>query len=832
MTSMADCIQRGVSFDRVDPARAADALANYNALLARYSIDMSPGQAAARAAKDIKEATKKGKTQRYHKVLNQLQAMRRIRNLIETSPNPAIALRNLLEFSDGSGFKGESVASLTAAYETSILAGLRDTLKAVGLNIIGSTRNPVLMDKLVRELHGEATGDAAAAAFAKAVRGQQQHLRRAFNAHGGDIGNLSDYGVPHAHDAILLRSKGFDAWAAHIETRLAWDRIPDFTTGQMFAAAPGQMPPRADIVRFLQDVYDGITTKGWDDRDPSMAMGGKALYNQRADHRVLHFKSGTSWLEYNAEFGTADPFTAMMNGLNGLARDVAMMRVLGPSPRAGLNFAAQVARKRAADLRDPKLQDKVRYWEIRTKTMLSHIDGTANRPESIAAARFFGGIRAVLVSNNLGSAVVSSVTDVATMSMAAHMMGMNPANLLGKSVKLMFSHATRETAARMGYVAETIADTGGGSARYFGQMFGSGIPDRLAGFTLRATGLTFVTDMRKIAFQMEFAGFMAENAARDFAAIDAPLRRMFESRGITAVDWDALRNPATRFVAPNGADFIAPMYWLEAQTAMPRAEAEGLAMRVQMLTHEQLEFAIPTANIEGREFMVRGNAPGSAAGEILRSSGSYKSFAMSLLLNQYRRLINLPTVMDKVNYAAMISGLLILTGAVALQLKSLTKGNDPLPMTTMKFWWAAAFQGGGLGIFGDFFASETNRMGGGIPATIAGPVAGFIGDVVGPVASNVNALVQGRDTAVGSDAVNFLRRNTPFLSSAWYARTAYSRVVIDYLSGFVDPKADVKRRRALQKQYRDFGTQPFIGQRGSGSPTRAPDFSNIFGGNQ
>lgn len=832
MTSMADCLARGIDFGEIDKARGVDAQAKYAQLLARYSTIMDEGQAAARAAADLKEATSKAKAARQHKVLNQLQAMRRIKNLIETSPDPAVAIRNLLEFSEGSGFKGESVRSLTEAYEDSINAALYDVLRLTGTNVIGNSKNAGLLTDLIRELHGEASGNSTAKVLAKAVREQQQRMRRLFNAHGGDIGNLSDYGVPHTHDGDMIRQAGYRAWSDAIRPLLAWDRIPDLATGKPFAEA-GQVPPADVVERFLKDVYDGITTRGWDDREPSLTFGGKALYNQRAEHRVLHFKDGSAWLAYNKQFGTSDPFSAMMNGLHGLARDVALMRVLGPNPRAGLTYAEQVATKRAADLGDAKLGDNVGRQAKLTKAMLAHQDGTANRAEHVAWARFFSGTRAVLTSIQLGSAVLSSVTDVATITAAANTVGRNGRDVMSRSVKLMASQSTRRSAARMGYVAETLSDAGASQSRFMGKVFGTGLPERMAGFTMRATGLAFITDMRKIALQMEISAAFAENADRAFADLDAELRTIFESRGITASDWDLLRDPKTHFINDDGENFITGYYWLETQTALPRVEAEGLAMRLQMAIREHVEIAIPTASLEGRARLQGTAAPGSVSGEFLRSAMMYKSFALSLTLGQYRRFMAAEQWgMNRWSYAAKISGMLLVTGALAIQLKELAKGNDPRPMTEGKFWMAALFQGGGLGIFGDFFSAETNRIGGGIASTLAGPVVSAASDVVRPIASNATRAVKGEDTLLGRDAANFVRKNTPFLSSAWYARTAYSRLVADNLQAFLDPQAEILWRRQLRQQAKDYGTQPFIPRRGSNDDLRLPNFGNMLGGSQ
>lgn len=838
MTNIHDCIETGIRLGEVDEARGREAQSAYAQLRDRYATRYGEAQAAAMAAKDVKEATAKAARQRFHKVVNQLQTMRRIRALIEQSPDPAVAIRNLLEHSEGSGFTGEAVKSLAEGYKDSINFTIRQVLEKVGLNVTGGTRDRALLEEMVRELHGEATGNASARALAEAVATAEERMVGLFNDHGGDIAILKNRGMPQSHDGNAMRKAGFDAWRSFIETRLAWDKIPDFRTGKPFAAGAGEVPPRDVTDSFLRDIFDGILTRGWDDEEPSLAMGGKALYAQRAEHRVLHFKDGTAQLEYNRSFGTADPFTALIGNLHGLAEDVALMRVLGPNPRLGLNYAIQVAKKRAADLGDPELDAQVKTLGARTRTMLAHQDGSANIAEHQGMAQFFSGTRAVLTSVQLGSAVISSVTDAATIQMAAQAMGMSGTNVLARSVQLTFSKATRETAAQMGYVAETLADTAGGAQRFMGGFVGGGIPDRLAGFTLRATGLTFLTDMRKVAFQMEFAGHMAANSDFTFSQIDEPLRALFQNRGITAADWDRLRDLDHMFVAPNGARFISPLYWLESRRAAgfkgsSRAVDEGLALRVQMAIREQLEYAVPSGTLEGQALLKGGTAPGTWYGELLRSSAGYKNFAVSLTIGQYRRIAAIPTTMGKVAYGAQMAGMLVLLGATAVQLKELVKGNDPRPMFGDKagaFWWAAVFQSGGLGIFGDFFAAETSRTGGGIGQALAGPVAGAIGDFVQPLAANAMALAQGKDTRLGADAAGLVRAYTPFLTSAWYARTAFARIVGDNLQAFLDPRAEAAMRRRIRQMQREYGTQPFIPPTGSGQPLRAPDFSNIFGG--
>lgn len=827
MANLHDCLQRAVDAGELDSIRADATKSEYEQLVERYSQAMPRHQAEATAALHLKEAISRARRSRKHAVLNQLQSMVRLQHLVSTAEDPAIALRNLIEHSPDRKFTGESVVSLRNALIRSINGGLNDVLRETGRNIVGNSRKPALLKDLVRELHGEATGSARAAELAVAVKHQQKRMRQMFNAHGGDIGDLEDYGLPHSHDTQRLRKAGFDAWAAEVAPRLDWHRMIDLRTAQPFAA-PGGRPNARREAEFLRDVYRGIVTRGWDDRAPSMAVGGKALYNQRAEARVLHFKDGSNWLEYNRAFGSSDPFSAMIGGLHGLARDVAMMRVLGPNPRLGLEYASQVAAKRAADLADWDMEKAVRKASALAKTMLAHVDGAANVAQSEGWARLLGNTRKVLTSIQLGSAVLSSVTDLQSIRVASSIMGMNGNNVLARAAKLATSGAVRETAARLGYVADSLADAGSTAARFTGDVMAGEIAERLSGFTMRASGLSFWTDMNRTAFQMEFAGFLAENAGRDFASIDEPLRKALESRGIRPEDWDLLRAEDTIFRADNGATFLSPIHWLENQETLPRAEAEGLAMRVQMLMEEEMEIAIPSASIEGQARVLGDSKPGTIVGEIARSTFMYKSFPVSMMLNQYRRWQSIPTPWDRAKYAARMSVGLLLLGALAVQLKEVSKGNDPRPMTDQKFWLAALLQGGGVGIFGDFFASETNRAGGGLAETVAGPVISLASSFARPVASNLARVANGQEPLLGRDIANFARYNTPVGSSLWYTRLAYDRMVADTLQSFLDPDAERQWRRAMRKREKDYGTSTWW-NRGELAPDRLPDLANAGG---
>lgn len=824
MTNMADCIARAMALGRVDKTRGEEALREFDELVKRYETIMTPESARVQAAEALREATKQKVAARRHKVLVQLTAMKRIKHLVENARDPSLAVKALLEYNPMAGMTGENVRSMREALEDRIRMDLHEMLEKVGMNMTGSSRDAALLEKIILEGHGDDTGDAVAKAFAQSVERSREGLRIMFNDLGGNIGKLSNYGVPHTHDAGRMLAAGKQSWKDFVYERAAWDRIIDLSTGEPFVPAPGEKPQRIYTEKMLDEMFDGITMKGANTLEPSMAVGGKALYAQRAEHRVLHFRDGAAWIEYNKEFGASDPFTAMMDGLSGMARDVALMRVLGPNPRMGLEFAAQVAQRRAADLKDPKLLVKVNKQNAVAKTIFSAYYGEGSRAVSEGWAKFFSGVRSYLVANQLGSAVLSTWTDLGTITLGAHHMGMNASNVLGRSVKLMASHATRTEAARMGYSAHTLMESSSAATRHFGKLIGNGVMERLAGFTIRSSGLSFVTDMRRIAFHEAFSGHMAEHANLPYDHLPDGLLNLFKGRGITARDWDVLRDPEARFVNAEGGDFIAPLYWLETQTTLPRTEAEGLALRLQAVMNEQLEFVLPTGSHEATARIRANTQPGTFAGELLRSGGMYKGFAVSFTINQYRRFMELDGLKSRAEYLAKLAVLPALLGALSIQNKEISKGNDPRPMDE-KFWAAAIMQGGGLGIFGDFFASTENRLGGGFAETLSGPVVGLANDIARTIVPNVNAAVMGEETHFGRDAARFIGRNTPVLSSHVATRAAFARLVMDNVSQFLDPEAEINERRRYKRMLKDYGTSPFM----TSDSIRLPDLGNAFG---
>ena len=112
--------------------------------------------------------------------------------------------------------------------------------------------------------------------------------------------------------------------------------------------ASGQPMTLRGLNLSLDEVYDSIATGGLSD----IARAGDDLFGSsvsaRAAKRFLVFRDSTAWLEYQAEFGKGTIFDWVVGSIEAFARDVGTIEVLGPFPKATLEFMKSLIDEAAA----------------------------------------------------------------------------------------------------------------------------------------------------------------------------------------------------------------------------------------------------------------------------------------------------------------------------------------------------------------------------------------------------------------------------------------------------------------------------------------------------
>ena len=866
--SLHDCLQRAIDSGDLPPGLSRRAQKLYADRLQAHS---SLGQGAeAMAAEDAwvflrRENIRKrrGAYMQAKVQMEQVDGMARHRDS-DGQANAASFLRQLVEWSSSS--KATAIRGTQEYLAESYLRDVSDLVLAARRNTFTggtSKRTRALASNIVREIKGQHTGDLKAKDFSGAVQKVIERARREFNAAGGEIGKLEGYDLPHHWNRQLVSGVKADQFADDMYDEIDWARIIDRDTEQAFTGST-----KAARIDFLKRVHENIRTGGAS-REPSAAMLSSSLGKRHADHRVLHFKTPDGWLKMDAKYGDNDPLAAIFSHLDTMARDTAIMRVLGPNPRATLEYLRQAATKLAnerpwkptysVDIGGKRIspyssaEQEVAATFAHTNRMLDLVTGAANRAEMDMLANLMSNtVQPMLISSQLAGAMLSAVGDVGFIAMASRHVGASPAKAVGKmlsSVATGLADTAVQAAtlgkvrpdrnarrfAQLGIISESLVATGVSQGRMMGEHGGPGFWQTMSEVTMRASGLTAWTDLGRANFKSETFALLANNAELPWDTMNPWLRdNMLAAAGITRDDWDVIR--ATPLMEPPrdpDATFLIPDD-IRRRSDLDPDQALTLAIKLGAAIENQKEFGVPSSSLRAQAGLKQAK-PGTAMGELQRSIMMYKNYPLTLMHNQLGRVLFHQVRGNRMGNIVMFATLTTLAGGLSIQLKEIRNGRDPREMNPMtpegrKFWMASLIQGGGLGLFGDFLYSKENRFGSGPLASVGGPIAGFVDRSVSLLWTGGRAIASQDPDQMDAFQREMIRFADQFSgpTNLWYLQTAFDRLVWDNLQLWADSDAADAMAQAEKKRVKEYGNQSNW-PRGQLIPDRLPDLSAMFG---
>lgn len=664
----------------------------------------------------------------------------------------------------------------------------RGILQTHSRDLLGRVRDRAGTEDLLREARGENTGNVAARELAQAWKEIAEYLRRRANAAGASIGKIEDWGVPQAWNSQAVGDAGFETWFGEVGPLIDRARMVDRDSGA---------PLDDDAFRDLMaDIFETIRTDGWASRQPG-ARGKGALAKRIGQERILHFKDADGWLAVAGKYGTTDGvFDAMMKHIDMMSRDIALMEILGPDPAGTIKFIGDAIEKAAALDGRAAHRDAAYQGRKQLERLFETASGTNSRPENAALAKFGGAMRSWQVTTKLGSAAVSSVSDLATQAIARKFNGLPVLQGLDTQLRLLnpANVEDRALAMRMMLGAEEASQMAAGQARLTGEELSGEVARRLAETTLRISGLNAWTQSGRWSFGWDFWSAASSWRGRSFSQLEEPFRNMFLRHGLNEQHWEAIR--AAPLHSERGTDWVLP----------ENIAQQGIADDIVQMVLREMDMAVPVAGLDVRATM-DGFAPkGTVLGEIIRTGFQFKSFPVTIMLQQYRRMMALSSGWDRLGYAVQVSIGTTLMGAVALQAKAIAKGETMRPMydqddpaASAQFWGAALLQGGGLGIFGDFLSSSTNTYGQSFSDALKGPAFQTADNIAALVIGQPSAAMRGDNTNPGRAAIRLIKSETPVIGSLWYTRLLYERLLLDTLQEQVDPKAQHAFRERIRR---------------------------------
>jgi len=796
MSTIAKCLDGKVQSNRLSREQAEEAMRLIGRFESEYAKTMTQSAAEAAAALKASEVMSENLRVKQRQIALQALAVDRVTQQAELHPKGLYAgIAGVLARDWWSMSKGSNAEARVKVVRRDLFRRWGAGVEALRSRLLGLKVNEAGLQSFVRALYGETVDDPAINAAAKAWVEMTDYAVERYNAAGGQLRPKKDWRLPQHMDANRV-AKDRQAWIDYMISAYHSGRVQvwDYEAG-----APVDAMTFSEIVSLA---YDAIATNGASEITPGL-MAKLKLANKRLDHRVFEWTSADAWLWANRRWGTGDGgiYGILTGHVDSIGRDIGLLEVLGPNPDLTVRTLVDTARqKMVGPLKVKNLED-----------IYEHVSGRVNNPVSAGLANVAGGVRGWLQSAQLGSAVISSVTDFQTMRQTAKWNALPANRVLSSYLALLRGDANAKARAmRTGMIAESVIHSVHSALRDQVDETIGGIGGLLANTVLRASGLTKHTDSLRQAFGMEYLGMLADEAGKAFDQLPQNLRRTLGRYGLDADAWNVIRQGVEDF---EGMRFVSP--------AKLDQMNRRVGSRLMELIETEMDHAVLQPGARERSLMVGSTRRGTFVGEALRTTMQYKSFAVTMLTTHLMRGLAENGGVGKLGYLVPHMIGLTTLGALSYQMRELVKGRDPMDMTEPKFWLRAAAQGGGLGIMGDFLYGAVDRHGMSFyTQTFGGPGAGLLIDTIDLTGANISAISKDEDANFGRDLARFVERYTPG-SSLWYARLALDRLLWDNLQRAVDPRAQDSFRRTEQRARKETG-QGYWWRPGQTIPTRPP----------
>lgn len=615
---------------------------------------------------------------------------------------------------------------------------------------------------------------------AEVIQKYQELARRDSNKAGAWIKKIDGYVTRQTHDIDSIAKTSYSDYVEFLQSKLNLEKTlegvenPDEFFKSLYKAL-------SSGVHFSQSRKE-ITTA---------FKGNSNLARKMSEGRLLHFKNADSFMDYNDIYGSGDLISGILQGLNSSAENTGLMRKLGTNPEAMIDtLYDNVGRS----IQDPKELANFEKTKNITENYFAEVSGQTRLAGSQMGAKVSSNIRAIQSMAKLGGALLSSISDTVTYAGEVRYQGGNLLSGLGESMQSIGKGRgtveQRQIMANLGVSMDSFL--GDLSSRWqTGDPIG-GFAQKSMNSFFKWNGLTWWTDAMKRSAAIGTSNRLFQQSDLAFDSLDPRSQRVMKLYGIGDNEWNIIRK--SKYEAEDGTGLLTPesMSKLPDDDFVSMIEGQGLKptkMRIEMLRDElesklrsyvsdRTGYAQLETDARSRSVWTRGTKRGTVPGEALRFVAQFKQYPTIFLQRTLGREIKgkaKGTGSDKFidsplyGVASLFTALTV-GGYVAMTAKDLAKGRSPRDPRSLDTWMAAAVQGGGAGIYGDFlFGDMKNRFGGGAISTFAGPTAGTAEQVV----DLFQRARDGDDTA--STALTAALNNTPF------ANLFYTRIALDYM---------------------------------------------------
>lgn len=715
------------------------------------------------------------------------------------------ALNRTIAFSADGKSNFLSVESRGKATRDYALSQIQEAFEAVDPRFFHLFEDEKGVRDLVFEIRGQDTGNIKAKKGAKAWADVTELLRRRFNDAGGDIGYLENWGIPQHHSMEKVGRATREQWVSDVIGKL--DR-------KYYIKEDGQLMSDAEVTAFLGEAYNTIATGGLNKlSDSGMRLSG-ARANRGNASRQIHFKDADSYLEYQRQYGDRSLWEVMVGHLEGISKDIALVETYGPNPDHVFRSILDEVTAETATA-NPERTGTIKNLANKTENLYNFISGRTQPVANQLIAQWSDNIRNWLVASRLGSALLASFSDLGTMYLSAKVTNL-PMNQLFRNQLEAMDPTNRTELARARRAGLAMESLLGSVNRWAMDNMGPSKARWAATAVMRASGLVAWSDAHKRAYGVTMMGSIGDVVGRtaDLRSLDDGDFRILKSKGVTENDFAVWKLADQEDWGKGNNTMLTPESIMRIPDdavkhlgAPERVKFEAMR-RLLGAVAEEVDMAVITPGAREQLFTTGGGQQrGTWKGELVRSVFLFKSFPISVVMRHWSRAMGMPSAGGRAAYIGAFIASTTMLGALSQQLNDMASGRNPRDMTgedAPKFWLGALLKGGGLGLYGDFLLSDHTRYGGGALASMLGPVAGLVDDVVKLGQGIPLNAVEGKPEQTGGDLVKLGKGLIPG-ANLWYAKAALDHMIFNQLQEYFSPgylrKVEQRSKKNFNQTY-------------------------------
>jgi hypothetical protein len=692
-------------------------------------------------------------------------------NIFKRHLDLADGLRSILHYLPAAA-RHDNVENLWFGLTRQLVSPLGNRLRQLGLEkaaIADGWRNEVA--EAMWRMNGGTPNprvvvSAPAQQIAEAFMAPLRLIKERQNALGANIGDAVDYVTHTTWDPRQLRlaaGNGADREAAY----QAWKAkdVPRMAEKTFDGLLPREgESPVAARERFIRSIYDatesgvhlrGPNMGGFDalgDYIPPAYEGTSNLARKASQQRVVYWKDAQAWADHMKEFGGGNSlYHDVVHTLDVGARRTALMQYLGTNPEANFETIAQrlIEKHRTSDERG-KLESQLEA----VRNVLGRLTGRLNVPLHEDAGQLVNKLMAAEAITHLGGVSLTHMT-AAPATFASEMVHHGVGRL--QTIANLITAGGRGSVERQAALADagayahgyTLALQRAGSMKEVYQRDGfPGFTSWASAHFMRLTGLPQILDsLQANGVKSVLMSRLGRQIDQEFSHVEPHQQAALKAYGIGPEEWRLIRSSSepsmvegNRWVTPSDAvnsDPAAAEAVLRSRGMLGTDAAAGtieravkkfqweLGDKLLMYLNDAADRGAVRPGVRERAMVLRGLRPGDPWYFVARAVSQFKMWPLAATAQILGR--DIATSLGKKEMATNLGILLALStvgGAMRMAINDIANGRPQRDFTNPLTLLAAAAQGGGLGIYGDFLFSETNRMSTGLASTLLGPIAG------------------------------------------------------------------------------------------------------------